>query len=128
MKKLLTATVISALGLASGAALARPYGEMGRVIEARPVYESVATTTQQCWTQPVTRVETQYVPQTTGAGATSVNRLRAITCADGMRRTVSMLFNTGAGTARRTARRSTSRSGSTMRPTATGCERRNTRP
>jgi uncharacterized protein YcfJ len=69
MKKLLTATVISALGLASGAALARPYGDMGRVIEARPVYESVATTTQQCWTQPVTRVETQYVPQTSGAGA-----------------------------------------------------------
>ena len=69
MKKLLTATVISALGLTSGVALARPHGDMGRVIEARPVYESVATTTQQCWTQPVTRVETHYVPQTTGAGA-----------------------------------------------------------
>lgn len=69
MKKLLTATVISALGLASGAAMAKPYGDMGRVIESRPVYQAVTTTSQQCWTQPVTRVETQYVPQTTGAGA-----------------------------------------------------------
>ena len=69
MKKLLTATVISALGLASGAALAKPHGDMGRVIEARPIYESFTTTSQQCWTQPVTHVQTQYVPQTTGAGA-----------------------------------------------------------
>ncbi|APV51556.1 hypothetical protein BWI17_18785 [Betaproteobacteria bacterium GR16-43] len=62
-KKLVSAAVIATLGFASGSALARPYGESARVIEATPIYQPVSVPAQQCWTQPVTRYEERRVVQ-----------------------------------------------------------------
>jgi uncharacterized protein YcfJ len=61
MNKLLAASVASALALASGAALARPHGDVANVISATPVYQRVANPAPQCWNEQVTAYENRRV-------------------------------------------------------------------
>ncbi len=69
----LVAALAAALALPQ-AASARPYRETATVLAVTPVYQRVSVPQEQCWTQPVTTVETRRVVHTEpaygpGAGA-----------------------------------------------------------
>lgn len=60
MNKLLAASTLSALALASGLAQARPHGELATVLSATPVVEQVASAPQ-CFDEQVTAYENRRV-------------------------------------------------------------------
>jgi len=53
MKTLLTAAVVSAIGLTAGQALANQYGDVATVISTTPVYQRVSAPRQECWAEQV---------------------------------------------------------------------------
>ncbi|QJR14745.1 glycine zipper 2TM domain-containing protein [Usitatibacter palustris] len=62
MNKIVTLAVVSALGLGSATAMAKPRGEYVTVVSSTPIYETVSVPQQQCWMEPVTTYESRPVP------------------------------------------------------------------
>ncbi len=76
MKSILTAAVLSALGLVASAASAADYSDVATVISATPIYDRVATPRRECVTEQVTTfderrvrrpVEDRYVSDSRGS-------------------------------------------------------------
>ena len=76
MKSILTAAVLSALGLVASAASAADYSDVATVISATPIYDRVSTPRRECVTEQVTTfderrvrrpVEDRYVSDSRGS-------------------------------------------------------------
>ena len=61
MKTVLSAAVLSALGLAAGVASANDYGDVATVISATPIYDRVSTPRRECYTEQVTSYDERRV-------------------------------------------------------------------
>lgn len=61
MKTVLTVAVLSALGLATGAASAADYADVATVISATPIVERVAAPRRECFTEQVTSYDERRV-------------------------------------------------------------------
>ena len=61
MKTVLSAAVLSALGLVAGVASANDYGDVATVISATPIYDRVSTPRRQCHTEQVTSYDERRV-------------------------------------------------------------------
>ena len=61
MKTVLTAAVLSTLGLAAMSASAADYGDVATVISATPIYDRVSTPRRECYTEQVTRYDERRV-------------------------------------------------------------------
>ena len=61
MKTVLSAAVLSALGLAAGVASANDYGDVATVISATPIYDRVSTPRRECYTEQVTSYDKRRV-------------------------------------------------------------------
>ena len=61
MKTVLSAAVLSALGLAAGVASANDYGDVATVISATPIYDRVSTPRRECHTEQVTSYDERRV-------------------------------------------------------------------
>lgn len=61
MKSILTAAVLSALGLVASAASAADYSDVATVISATPIYDRVSTPRRECVTEQVTTFDERRV-------------------------------------------------------------------
>ena len=61
MKSILTAAVLSALGLVASVASAADYSDVATVISATPIYDRVSTPRRECFTEQVTSYDERRV-------------------------------------------------------------------
>ena len=61
MKTVLSAAVLSTLGLCAGSAIAAPHNDVATVISSTPVYERVSAPRRECFTEQVTAYDERRV-------------------------------------------------------------------